>query len=88
MKKIFIVSLLLMFGFATYCEARVEYDSTGRRVIHNDSIRGRRQAAEIQRQQQRQYQAAAAAKINYEQALKNIEKEETLLKSNYIQNKK
>lgn len=72
----------------TYCEARVEYDSTGRRIIHNDSIRGRRQAAEMQRQNQRQIQAAAAAKMNYEQALKTIEKEETLLKSNYIQNRK
>ena len=88
MKKIFIVSLLLMFGFMTYCEARVEYDSTGRRIIYNDTIRGRRQAAEVQKQNQRQFQAAAAAKMNYEQALKNIEKEETLLKSNYIQNRK
>lgn len=88
MKKIFVVSLLMMLGFFAYCEARVEYDSTGRKIIYDDSIRGRQHAAQIQKQNQRQFQAAAAAKLNYEQALKNVEKEETLLKSNYIQNRK
>lgn len=73
MKKLLIVSMLLMFGFGTYAEARVQYDSTGRTMITNDTIRGRRQAAEVQRETQRKLEAAAAAKLDYEEALKSIE---------------
>lgn len=86
MKKALIVSLLLMFGFTIYAEARVQYDATGRKIIENDTIRGRRKAQEAQVQIQKRAQAAAAAKIDYEQALKSIEK--PLFESNYYQDRK
>ena len=73
MKKLLIISMLFMFGACAYVEARVQYDSTGRTMITNDTIRGRRQAQEVQREQQRKLQAAAAAKMDYEQALKSLE---------------
>ena len=73
MKKLFIISMLLMFGFGTYVEARVQYDETGRNIVKDDTIRGRRRAAELQREQQRKLEAAAAAKLDYEAALKTLE---------------
>ena len=73
MKKLLIISMLLVFGFGTYVEARVQYDSTGRTMITNDTIRGRRQAAELQREKQRKLEAAAAARMNYEEALRSLE---------------
>ena len=73
MKKLLIISMLLMFGFGTYVEARVQYDSTGRNIIVNDTIRGRRKAAEVQKENERKMQAAAAAKMDYEAALKSLE---------------
>ena len=85
MKKLLIISMLLMFGFCTYSEARVQYDSTGRNIIVNDTIRGRRQAAEAQKEQQRKIQAAAAGKIDYEQIFKSTEPQG--LKSNYYQDR-
>lgn len=85
MKKLLVVSMLLMFGFCTYTEARVQYDSTGRTVVTNDTIRGRRQAAEMQKEKQIKLQAAAAAKIDYEEALKSLEASK--LKSNYYQDR-
>ena len=65
MKKIFIVSLMLMFGFATICEARVVYDSSGRNIVENDTIRGRKQGYSSQNTKQYKTRAAAAAKLNY-----------------------
>lgn len=85
MKKALIVSLLLMFGFTTYAEARVKYDATGRKIIENDTIRGRRKAQEAQVHVQKRMQAAAA-KIDYEKTLKSIEK--PLFESNYYQDRK
>lgn len=73
MKKLLVISLLLMFGFGTYVEARVQYDETGRNIVKDDTIRGRRRAAEIERAQQRKLEAAAAARMNYEDALKSLE---------------
>lgn len=73
MKKLLIVSLLLMFGFGTYVEARVQYDSTGRNIVSDDTIRGRKRAAEAKAERQRKLEAAAAAKLDYEQALKSLE---------------
>lgn len=73
MKKLLIISLLLIFGFGTYVEARVQYDSTGRNIVTDDTIRGRKRAAEAQREYQKKMQAAAAAKMDYEQALQSLE---------------
>lgn len=55
--------MLLTFGVTTYVEARVQYDSTGRKIIQDNTIRGRRRA--LQAQNNPQYQAAAAAKFDY-----------------------
>jgi len=85
MKKLFVVSLLLMFGFMTYAEARVQYDSTGRTIISDDTIRGRKRAQEAKADMNRKMQAAAAAKMNYEEALKSLE--EPQFKSNYYQDR-
>lgn len=73
MKKILVVSLLLMFGFCTYAEARTKYDETGRKVIYDNTIRGRKRAAEAQRIQEQKMQAAAAARLDYETMLKTLE---------------
>ena len=85
MKKFLVLSLLLMFGFCTYAEARVQYDNTGRNVVQDDSIRGRRRAAEIQKDKQRKMEAAAAAKLNYEQALRSLEPQRP--RSNFYQDR-
>ena len=73
MKKILVVSLLLMFGFCTYAEARTKYDETGRKVIYDNTIRGRKRAAEAQKIQEQKIQAAAAARLDYETMLKTLE---------------
>lgn len=86
MKKVFVIALLLMFGFCSYVEARVQYDTSGRKIVDDNTIRGRRKAQEMQVQTQKRMQAAAAAKIDYEQALKSIEK--PLFESNYYQDRK
>ena len=73
MKKILAISLLLMFGYCTYAEARTKYDATGRKIIYDSTIRGRKRAAEAQRVQEEKIQAAAAAKLDYEAMLKSLE---------------
>ena len=73
MKKILVISLLLMFGFCTYVEARTKYDETGRKVIYDGTLRGRKRAAMAQKEQARKMQAAAAARLDYEAALKSLE---------------
>ncbi len=73
MKKILVVSLLLMFGFCTYAEARTKYDETGRKVIYDNTIRGRKRAAEAEKIKEQKIQAAAAAKLDYEAMLKTLE---------------
>ena len=81
MKKIIIISLLLIFSTALYTEARVKYDATGRKIIEDNTIRGRKRAAQAQEQMDRKMRAAAAARLNYEEALKSLEKP----KSNFYQ---
>ena len=73
MKKLLVITMLLMFGFGAYCEARVQYDSTGRKIIEDNTIRGRKRAAEAQELREQRMQAAAAAKMNYEEAMRYIE---------------
>ena len=73
MKKILAISFLLMLGFCSFVEARVQYDSTGRSIVNDDTIRGRKRAAEAQKTVQRKMEAAAAAKMDYEEALRSLE---------------
>lgn len=85
MKKILISSLLLMFAFCTYADARNVYDSTGRITIKDNTIRGRKKAAQVEAEKQRKLKAAAAAKMDYEQALKSLEEEKP--KTNFYQDR-
>ncbi len=70
MKKLVILTLLLFLASGIYmgASARTQYDSTGRHIIYNDTIRGRKQAAyeQTRQVQQNRIQAAAAAKVDYE----------------------
>ena len=65
MKKAIILTLLLFLASGIYigASARTQYDSTGRHIIYNDTIRGRKQAAYERMNSTR---AAAAAKVDYE----------------------
>ena len=83
MKKISILVLFTLLLTASFVCARTQYDSTGRHIIYDDTIRGQKRAQEEQIVQQRKMQAAAAAKIDYEQALKSLEDEQP--KTNYYQ---
>ena len=83
MKKIFLFMFLAIFALTNVTFARVQYDSTGRKVIYNDSIRARRNAQQINHA--RHYQAAA--KINYDEQ-KNNNEIKSNLKANYYQMKK
>ncbi len=86
MKKLISLTLLALFIFCNYASARNIYDSTGRKLLYDGTIRGRKRAAKEAQlmQQQQKLQAAAAAKINYE----NSDTNETKIKqSNYIQSK-
>ena len=85
MKKILISSLLLMFAFSGLTMARTVYDSTGRKIIYDGTIRGQKRAAEAQAERQRKLEAAAAARMNYEEALKSLE--EPKPKTNFYQDR-
>ncbi len=85
MKKFLVLTLLLAFGFCGYVEARTQYDSTGRNIVHDGTIRGQKRAAEQRAQQQRKIQAAAAAKMDYEEAMKSLE--EPKPKTNFYQDR-
>ena len=82
MQKVLAITFLLLFSFTIATEARVQYDSDNK-IIEDDTIRGRRRAVEAQIESQRKIDAMAAAKIDYEQELKKLEKPESKLKSNY-----
>ena len=83
MKKILVLSLLILFAAPLYVEARTIYDSTGRHVVYDGTIRGQRRAAQEKAQQQQKLKAAAAAKLDYDEALKSIEEEKP--KTNFYQ---
>ena len=85
MNKILSLSLLTLILTASFVSARTQYDSTGQHIIYDDTIRGQKRAYERQIEQQRKVQAAAAAKINYEQALKELENDS--LKTNTSETK-
>ena len=79
--------MLSLMLFGTWASARCVYDSTGRHLIYDDTIRGRRRAAaQAKLDQQNKLQAAAAAKVDYEAASEELDKTSTL-KSNYIQSR-
>jgi len=67
MRKILTLTLLMLLTMGGYAGARTVYDSTGRHIIYDDSIRGHKRAAQST-QIQKPIQAAAAAKLNYEDA--------------------
>ena len=83
MKKVAIMSILLMFSFTVFCEARVVYDSTGRKIVEDDTIRGRQRTIEAQKNKEKE--AQAAAKVNYNNKFINIH---TPAKSNFYQDQK
>ena len=74
---------LAVFGLANVSFARVQYDSTGRKIIYDDTIRARKHAQQIQ--QTRGYQAAA--KINYQEQNQKIYEMPSNLTPNYYQMK-
>ncbi len=83
MKKILAFTLLILLTSANYVCARTIYDSTGRHIIYDDTIRGQKRAQQQKLERQRKLQGAAAAKLDYEQALKELEPEKP--KTNYYQ---
>ena len=85
MKRILSLAILSLILFSGYACARCKYDSRGH-LIYDDTIRGRRRAAQVQVEQQAKLQAAAAAKIDYDKAMEELD-EKPIKKSNYIQSR-
>ena len=84
--KVLSLTLLSLILFSGYACARCKYDSTGRHLIYDDTIRGRRRAAAEAQLQQQKIQAAAAAKLDYEKLMEDLD-EKPAKKSNYIQSR-
>ena len=84
MKKLLAITFMVLFATTSYVSARTVYDSTGRHVIHDDTIRGQRKEKQTNIDTQRKARAAAAAKIDYEAALKSLESKP---KSNFYQDR-
>jgi len=82
MKRILSLILMTLILTCGYVNARCIYDSTGRKLIYDDTIRGRQRAAKAKMEQEKRMQAAAAAKIDYVDSA-----DTTVRKSNYIQSK-
>ena len=85
MKKLLILALIASFCCSGMVLARTKYDSTGRKIIYDGTIRGQKRAAEAQAERQRKLEAAAAARMNYEEALKSLE--EPKPKTNFYQDR-
>ena len=73
MKKFLSFALIMTFALTAGCFARVQYDQTGRYIVKDNTIRGKKRAAQAEIQDQRRIKAAAAAKIDYEKALHELE---------------
>ena len=82
MKKFYSFIFICILALSCYASARTQYDSTGK-ILYDDTIRGQQRAQMQKAQEQKKMQAAAAAKIDYEQALKSIESQ--IPKTNYYQ---
>ncbi len=87
MKKILVLSLLAMMACQMSVLARVKYDSTGRTIIYDDTIRGQQRAQQA-RQIEQKRQGMAAAKIDYGYTKSQPDRMQNNLKDNYIQNRK
>ena len=83
MKKILFLTLLVLLTSVSYVSARTQYDSTGRHIIYDDSLRAHKRAEE-QKQAPKQI-GAAAAKINFDADLDDFDAGEQKLKSNFYQ---
>ena len=86
MKKLLTLTILSLILFGGYASARNIYDSTGRHLIYDGTIRGRQRAAAAAKLKNQKIQAAAAAKINYEDD-ENDSGCRRNIKFNYIQGK-
>ena len=84
MKKILAMSLWSLFVLSNVAMARTIYDSKNQ-IIYNDTIRGHRQAAKAKAEREKKLQAAAAARLDYEAALKTLEKPQP--KTNFWQDR-
>ena len=82
MKKILTLFLFALIITSTYATARNIYDSTGRNLIYDGTIRGQKRAMQMQ---QNKANAAAAAKIDYEETSKLVN-EKTTIRSNHYHN--
>ena len=85
MKKVLVLSMLAIFAFTGFASARNIYDSTGRKVIYDGTLRGQKRAKAMQAEKQRKIEAMAAAKLNYEEAMKALE--EPKPKTNFYQDR-
>ncbi|MBR2068591.1 MAG: hypothetical protein IJ877_02395 [Candidatus Gastranaerophilales bacterium] len=83
MKKILALTLLVLLTTGSWVSARTIYDSTGRHIIYDGTIRGQKRAAQAKIEQQQKLKAAAAAKIDYEKLLKEEEAQKP--KTNFYQ---
>jgi len=82
-KKLLTLSLMttLVLSLSITAFARVQYDSTGRYIVKDHTIRAQRKSIDTKHIRETKPHAAAAARIDYETALKSIEK--TNLKNNH-----
>ncbi len=85
MKKILALSVVFSLMACMGAFARVQYDSTGRYIIQDNTIRAQKRAAQNTNIRANRASVSAAAKINYESS---SEKAPSTLKSNYPQRKK
>lgn len=84
MKKVIALTMMTMLVFCTCAQARTQYDR-GNKIIHSNTIRGEQRAKQEKILNENKMEAAAAAKLNYEEAVKMLYPERP--KSNFIQSK-
>ena len=87
MKKLLAFTLLVLLTTGSYVSARTIYDSTGRHIIYDGTIRGQKRAAAEKIEQQKKMQAAAAARLDYDAALRSLEEGQTTVKNTSYQDK-
>lgn len=63
MKRILALAFMAMFVFTAYASARVQYDSTGRNIMVDNTIRGQRRPQPQTVVTQQRVRGAAAARI-------------------------
>ncbi len=85
MKKGLLLTLMMGLVLNTCAIARTTYDSNGN-LINSATLRCEKRKALEKAEAQKKFQAAAAAKLDYEAELKKLD--EPQLKSNYYQENK